>query len=233
MDHVAKGHSTQVKISVLSNQYITSTFPSACCLLLGSCLRSPVCCLHCDLPGVRQLMAACRHGVQHHCALLGSLPAAPSLGCSAANCMQIVERGCALLGYVPIAGTAMLVLATRVRPAATLPGGHVVRLVVEHKWLQLPLQASPPAALPHSDILMSLPNCMSCTIQSEGSVSPQLDGLQDVVYSWGSPCQQPDGDIAASWSWHIGQDGWHCAAATQPGTLESPAWRQARRTGTI
>ena len=64
-------------------------------------------------------------------------------------CMQIVERGCALLGYVPIAGTAMVVLATRVRPAATLPGGHVVRLVVEHKWLQLPLQARPPAALPH------------------------------------------------------------------------------------
>eukprot|EP00891_Asterochloris_glomerata_P005930 jgi/Astpho2/5930/Aster-02418 len=39
--------------------------------------------------------------------------------------MQIVERGCALLGYVPIAGTAMVVLATRVRPAATLPGGHI------------------------------------------------------------------------------------------------------------
>ena len=140
-------------------------------------------------------MAACRHRVQHHCALLGSLPTAPSLGCSAANCMQIVERGCALLGYVPIAGTAMLVLATRVRPAATLPGGHVVRLVVEHKWLQLPLQASQPCHTATFGVTSKL-HVLQHTLR--GNVPPQLDGLQEVVYSWGSSCQQPGGDIAAS-----------------------------------
>ncbi len=78
----------------------------------------------------------------------------------------------------------MVVLATRVRPAATLPGGHIVRLVVEHRWLQLPLQASPPAALPHRHRLMLFPSCMCWNLYSEGSVSPQLDGLQGVLYSW-------------------------------------------------
>ena len=54
--------------------------------------------------------------------------------------MQIIERGCALLGYAPIGHLAFVVLATRVRPAATLPGGHLVRLVAESRWLQVPLQ---------------------------------------------------------------------------------------------
>ncbi len=54
--------------------------------------------------------------------------------------MQIIERGCALLGYAPIGHLAFVVLATRVRPAATLPGGHMVRLVAESRWLQIPLQ---------------------------------------------------------------------------------------------
>ena len=35
---------------------------------------------------------------------------------------------------------AFVVLATRIRPAATLPGGHLVRLVAESRWLQVPLQ---------------------------------------------------------------------------------------------
>ena len=54
--------------------------------------------------------------------------------------MQIVERGCALLGYVPIGNIGMLLLATRLRTAAVLPGGHAVRLVTESRWLQLPLE---------------------------------------------------------------------------------------------
>lgn len=56
------------------------------------------------------------------------------------SCLQIVERGCALLGYAPIGLMAFVVLATRVRPAATLPGGHLVRLVADSRWLQVPLQ---------------------------------------------------------------------------------------------
>lgn len=56
--------------------------------------------------------------------------------------MQIVERGCALLGYVPIGNIGMLLLATRLRTAAVLPGGHAVRLVTESRWLQLPLEVS-------------------------------------------------------------------------------------------
>jgi hypothetical protein len=54
--------------------------------------------------------------------------------------VQIVERGCALLGYVPIGNIGMLLLATRLRTAAVLPGGHAVRLVTESRWLQLPLE---------------------------------------------------------------------------------------------
>ncbi|KAK9818315.1 hypothetical protein WJX72_010447 [[Myrmecia] bisecta] len=53
---------------------------------------------------------------------------------------EIVERGCALLGYAPVGNVGMVLLATRVRPVATLPGGHVVKLVAESKWLQVPLQ---------------------------------------------------------------------------------------------
>lgn len=53
---------------------------------------------------------------------------------------QVVERGCALLGFAPIGPVAFVVLATRLRPAATLPGGHLVRLVADSKWLHIPLQ---------------------------------------------------------------------------------------------
>ncbi len=60
--------------------------------------------------------------------------------------MQIMERGCALLGYAPIGNIGMLLLATRLRTAAVLPGGHAVRLVTESRWLQLPLQVHTCAA---------------------------------------------------------------------------------------
>lgn len=63
-----------------------------------------------------------------------------------------MERGCALLGYVPIGNIGMLLLATRLRNAATLPGGHVMRLVTESRWLQLPL----PVWLSHLILFISL-----------------------------------------------------------------------------
>ena len=141
-------------------------------------------------------MAASTHSMQRHCPLLG-VPTAPSLDCSAADCMQVLERGCALLGYVPIAGTAMVVLATRVRPAATLPGGHIVRLVVEHKWLQLPLQASPPAALPHryKSIVASKLHVLRLTVRRQCSAPARrpaslcvfLDIFMSAV-TWGHHC---------------------------------------------
>ena len=62
---------------------------------------------------------------------------------------QIVERGCALLGYAPIGNIGMLLLATRLRTAALLPGGHAVRLVTESRWLQLPLEVRRRPAKPH------------------------------------------------------------------------------------
>ena len=54
---------------------------------------------------------------------------------------QIVERGVALLGYAAIGSAGLVLLATRMRPAAVLPGGHVVRLVAESRWVTVPLQA--------------------------------------------------------------------------------------------
>lgn len=62
---------------------------------------------------------------------------------------QIVERGCALLGYAPIGNIGMLLLATRLRNAATLPGGHIIRLVTESRWLQLALQVRTGARIEH------------------------------------------------------------------------------------
>ncbi|BDA46239.1 probable phosphoinositide phosphatase SAC9 [Coccomyxa sp. Obi] len=56
--------------------------------------------------------------------------------------IEIMERGCALLGYVPIGNVGMLLLATRLRNAATLPGGHIMRLVTESRWMQIPLPES-------------------------------------------------------------------------------------------
>jgi hypothetical protein len=55
-------------------------------------------------------------------------------------CVQVVERGCALLGFAALGNVGMLLLATRARAAALLPGGHAVRLVTESRWIQVPLQ---------------------------------------------------------------------------------------------
>jgi hypothetical protein len=49
-------------------------------------------------------------------------------------------RGSALLGYVPVGNVGLVLLATRIRDVLTLPGGHVVKLVVESKWYTVPLE---------------------------------------------------------------------------------------------
>ena len=51
---------------------------------------------------------------------------------------QVVERGAAILGYALLGHMALLVMAVRVRTAATLPGGHAVRCVTDSKWISIP-----------------------------------------------------------------------------------------------
>ncbi|KAL4449511.1 hypothetical protein ABPG77_007155 [Micractinium sp. CCAP 211/92] len=53
---------------------------------------------------------------------------------------ELVERGCALLGYAVAGPTAGLLLATRVREKAVLPGGHTVYAVTDSQWTLVPLQ---------------------------------------------------------------------------------------------
>ncbi|EFN60062.1 hypothetical protein CHLNCDRAFT_133330 [Chlorella variabilis] len=53
---------------------------------------------------------------------------------------ELVERGCALLGFVAAGPAAGVLLATRVREKAVLPGGHTVYAVTDSQWLIVPLQ---------------------------------------------------------------------------------------------
>lgn len=53
---------------------------------------------------------------------------------------EVVERGYALLGYAAAGPHAGLLLATRVREKAVLPGGHVVYAVTDSQWVLAPLQ---------------------------------------------------------------------------------------------
>ncbi len=46
-----------------------------------------------------------------------------------------------VLGYVVVGSTGLLLLAERVRVAATLPGHHEVKTVVTSRWLKIPLAA--------------------------------------------------------------------------------------------
>lgn len=45
-----------------------------------------------------------------------------------------------MLGYAVLGTTAVLVLATRTREAAVLPGGHAIRCVTDSKWLSIPVK---------------------------------------------------------------------------------------------
>jgi len=53
---------------------------------------------------------------------------------------EVVERGYALLGYAVAGPAAGLLLATRVREKAVLPGGHTVYAVTDSQWAVVPLQ---------------------------------------------------------------------------------------------
>ena len=83
------------------------------------------------------------------------------------SALQILERGCALLGYAPIGNTGMLLLATRLRSAAVLPGGHTIRLVAESRWLQISLLVSGFAA---EDLVCSELLCSCLLLSSTKSV---------------------------------------------------------------
>ena len=61
-------------------------------------------------------------------------------GDTCTGCAVQITRGSALLGYVPVGNVGLVLLATRIRDVLTLPGGHVVKLVVESKWFTVPLQ---------------------------------------------------------------------------------------------
>jgi len=86
-----------------------------------------------------------------------------------------MERGCALLGYVPIGNVGMLLLATRLRSAATLPGGRIMRLVTESRWLQLPLPVrtishiSPTACGANSTLSLSTSAIVTLKTDTTGS----------------------------------------------------------------
>lgn len=56
-------------------------------------------------------------------------------------CTQIT-RGVAVLGYAPVGDRGLVLLATRVKPVVTLPGGHEVKLVTGSKWASVPLKVS-------------------------------------------------------------------------------------------
>lgn len=53
---------------------------------------------------------------------------------------EVAERGYALLGYGAAGATAGVLLATRVREKAVLPGGHTVYAVTDSAWAMVPLQ---------------------------------------------------------------------------------------------
>ncbi len=92
--------------------------------------------------------------------------------------MQIIERGCALLGYAPIGHLAFVVLATRVRPAATLPGGHMVRLVAESRWLQVPLQVwAAPQLQAQAQNCLRVRSFMTAAASHHAALSSQRMGL--------------------------------------------------------
>ena len=86
-----------------------------------------------------------------------------------------MERGVALLGFAAIGSSGLVLLATRTRPAAVLPGGHVVRLVTESRWIAVPLQARPREMLP----------CIPAGAASRGGDTASYGGHQlDGLFAW-------------------------------------------------
>mmetsp|Transcript_40321 Transcript_40321/g.114154 ORF Transcript_40321/g.114154 Transcript_40321/m.114154 type:complete len:819 (+) Transcript_40321:201-2657(+) len=54
--------------------------------------------------------------------------------------LDVSVRASAFLGYAVLNEVACLLLATRVRPAMTMPGGHQILTVTESQWIKIPLQ---------------------------------------------------------------------------------------------
>ena len=105
---------------------------------------------------------------------------------------QIVERGCALLGYAPVGNVGLLLLATRLRTAATLPGSHTVRLVTESRWMLLPLEVG---AQPSCGLLSwHAPQLLHQTCSPGREAGPRV-GRMDCMAVWtaflvGLPCRR-------------------------------------------
>ena len=53
---------------------------------------------------------------------------------------QTRARACALLGYAAVNETGLFLLATKVKPSVTMPGGHQIMLVTESQWVPIRLQ---------------------------------------------------------------------------------------------
>ena len=109
-----------------------------------------------------------------------------------------ITRGSALLGYVPVANVGLVLLATRIRDVLTLPGGHVVKLVVESKWFTVPLQVQLARSLRPCEAACSATThkrvcqrCLTChTRTSCWSITAM--GLQWMPFTAFSPSQRPD-----------------------------------------
>mmetsp|Transcript_40468 Transcript_40468/g.72680 ORF Transcript_40468/g.72680 Transcript_40468/m.72680 type:complete len:334 (-) Transcript_40468:869-1870(-) len=56
--------------------------------------------------------------------------------------LDVRARACAILGYAALNDVALMLLATRVRVAVTLPGGHQIMTVSESQWMRVPLQGT-------------------------------------------------------------------------------------------
>jgi len=54
--------------------------------------------------------------------------------------LDVCCRAVNILGYAALSDVAVMLLATRVRPAVTLPGGHKIMTVSESQWLRIPIQ---------------------------------------------------------------------------------------------
>ena len=55
---------------------------------------------------------------------------------------EVFQRAATLLGYAAVGSTAGILLATRLRKKAELPGGHAVYLVTESQWVLVSLQVN-------------------------------------------------------------------------------------------
>lgn len=111
-----------------------------------------------DEVGIPCLRLPCTSTIPYRCPFPHARPAplAPLTGCPAGTAVQgqavaslvvqgfeVAARGSVLLGFTATDSVAGLLIATRLKDKATLPGGHVVYLVAEAQWALLPLATMP------------------------------------------------------------------------------------------